>query len=76
MSRKFFVALTIIAVILTSFCVGDKKPLPEQEILPLQTDKAESLFDGIDGIIADTLNDGTEYAVYPAYPTKSAEPFV
>lgn len=84
MIRKFFVSLTIIAVILTSACVGDEKPSPEQKseqkseqkILPVSTVKAESPFDGIDGIIADTLNDGTEYAVYLAYPTKSTEPFI
>ncbi|MBR1647237.1 MAG: serine hydrolase [Selenomonadaceae bacterium] len=82
MFRKFFISLITIAVIFTSACVADEKlPPNEQKDVPTEqknfpTVKAESPFDGIDGIIAETLNDGTEYAVYLAFPTKSAEPFI
>ena len=79
MFRKFFLALTVIAVVFTSACVSDEKKSSEQKnssVINAPVVKAEPLFDNINGIIADTLNDGTEYAVYLAYPTKSAEPFI
>ena len=38
--------------------------------------KAQSPFADIDAKIAQHLNDGTEYAIYLAYPTKTSEAFI
>ena len=37
---------------------------------------AAQIFEDVDAKVARYLNDGTEYAVYLAFPTKSAEPFI
>lgn len=58
MLRKFFIALTACAIVMTSAC------------------KAQSPFADIDAKIAQHLNDGTEYAIYLAYPTKTSEAFI
>lgn len=77
MIRKFFLALTVVAVVLTSACVGDEKPKPEQKNFPtVKTVKAEPIFDDVNYKIEQYLNDGTEYSVYLAYPTKSNEAFI
>lgn len=74
MIRKFFLALTVIAVVMTSACVSDEKLSPEQKNFP--TVKAEPLFDDVNYKIEQYLNDGTEYSVYLAYPAKSPEAFI
>ena len=78
MIRKFFVALTAIAVIFTSACVSEEKiPAEEKNVQPtVPTVKAQSLFEDTQSKVAQYLNDGTEYAVYLAYPAKSAETFI
>ena len=58
--KKFLLALITVAVILTAACVG----------------KTQSPFDDTNAKIEQHLNDGTEYAVYLAYPTKSNEAFI
>ena len=74
MTRKFFLALMTIAVVLTSACVSDEKT----SIAPktISEVKAKPLFADINSKIAQYLNDGTEYAVYLAYPQKSDETFI
>ena len=74
MFSKFFFALMITAVILATTCIGDEKFSPEQKNFPAV--KAESIFADTNAKIAQYLNDGTEYAVYLAYPTKSTEAFI
>ena len=74
MLRKFFISLTIIAVVLTSACVGEEKLPAEQKNFPAV--KAQSLFDDTPAKVEQYLNDGTEYAVYLAYPAKSSETFI
>lgn len=74
MIRKFFLALMIIAVVLTSACIGEEKSPTEQKNFPEV--KAQSLFADVDYKIAQYLNDGTEYSVYLAYPQKSDETFI
>lgn len=78
MLRKFFIALMVIAVILTSACIGEEKLPVEQKNLPTNTPtvKAQSLFDDTPAKISQYLNDGTEYAVYLAYPAQSSETFI
>ena len=61
-------------VVLTSACASDDKHSAREETFP--TVKAQSPFDDTESKIAQYLNDGTEYAVYLAYPQKSAEPFI
>ena len=72
MFRKFFLALTIIATVVTAACVGDAKL--EQKNFPAVN--AESVFADTDAKVAQYLNDGTEYAVYLAYPQKSDKKFI
>ena len=74
MLRKFFIALTTIAIVLTSACVGEEKLPAEQKNFPAV--KAQSLFDDTPAKVEQYLNDGTEYAVYLAYPAKSSETFI
>lgn len=74
MLRKFFLALTTTALFMTTACVGDEKLPAEQKHLPAV--RAESLFADVNSKIAQYLNDGTEYSVYLAYPTKSEEVFI
>ena len=74
MLSKFFIALTAIAVILTSACVVEEKTPVEEKNFP--TVQAQSLFDDTTAKVEQYLNDGTEYAVYLAYPTKSSEVFI
>ena len=74
MLRKFFIALTTIAIVLTSACVGEEKLPTEQKNFPAV--KAQSLFDDTPAKVEQYLNDGTEYAVYLAYPAKSSETFI
>ena len=74
MLRKFFISLTIIAVVLTSACVGEEKLSAEQKNFPAV--KAQSLFDDTPAKVEQYLNDGTDYAVYLAYPAKSSETFI
>ncbi len=74
MLSKFFVALMIIAVIFTSACVGDEKISPAPKTVSKVA--AQPLFDDTPAKVAQYLNDGTEYAVYLAYPQKSSETFV
>lgn len=79
MMRKFFLALTVIAVIMTSACVGnDNKKISsyEQKTVAPAVAEAEYPFAELESKVAQYLNDGTEYAVYLAYPTKSVEIFV
>ena len=68
MIRKFFLALTITAVVFASACVSNEKNLPAI--------KAESLFADTSYKVEQYLNDGTEYAVYLSYPQKSSESFI
>ncbi len=74
MLRKFFLALSVITVVMTAACINNEKLPPEQKNFP--TVKAESVFDDTNAKIEQYLNDGTEYAVYLAYPTKSNEVFI
>jgi len=74
MFRKIFFALVAIAVLTTTACIGDEKFSPEQKNFPAV--KAESIYGDVNAKIAQHLNDGTEYAVYLAYPQKSSEEFI
>lgn len=74
MIRKFFLALMIIAVVLTSACISEEKSPAEQKNFPEV--KTQSPFADVDYKIAQYLNDGTEYSVYLAYPQKSDETFI
>lgn len=60
MFRKIFCALTATAIIMTSF----------------NAINAESIFDDTPAKVQQYLNDGTEYAVYLAFPQKSDEEFI
>ena len=73
MKRKIFLAATMTAVILFSGFVQEKSENPK--IFPkVSTVQAESnLFAGVEDKIYYTLNDGTEYSVFLAYPKKSDE---
>lgn len=71
--KKFPLALMIVAVMLTAACIGDENLPPEQK--NFSTVKAESIIDDTYKV-EQYLNDGTEYAVYLAYPTKSNEVFI
>ena len=48
----------------------------EPEPVPSTPPADRSVFDGVEQKIAQHLNDGTEYAVYLAYPQKSTETFI
>ncbi|MBR6013609.1 MAG: serine hydrolase [Selenomonadaceae bacterium] len=76
MKSKFFFSALMTAVIIFSGCVQEKTD--EQKIFPkVSTVKAESnLFAGVENKIYSTLNDGTEYAVFLAYPKKSSECYI
>ena len=80
MSRKLFIALMIIVVILTSACISEKifsaepKNIPEAPTTP--TIEEKPLFEDTPAKVAQYLNDGTDYAVYLAYPKKSSEAFI
>lgn len=80
MLRKFFLALTIIAVVLTTACISDEKtsldPITHLASKSVSEVKAAPLFADTEAKIAQYLNDGTDYAVYLAYPQKSSEAFV
>lgn len=79
MLRKFFLALTAIAVILTSACISDEKNSSEEKNFPAVEPvkaEAESLFADMNYKVSQYLNDGTEYAVYLAFPAKSSETFI
>ena len=73
MNKKIFCALATATVILFSGCVQE-----ENEIQKISSVKAAPnyLFDGVEEKIYATLNDGTEYAVFLAYPQKSEENFI
>ena len=74
MIRKFFLALTLIAVVMTSACISDEKTsLAPKNVSEV---KAAPLFADMNSKVAQYLNDGTEYAVYLAYPQKSEEAFI
>ena len=75
MPRKFFIALTAIAVVLTSACVSEEENLPAEQ-MTFPAVRAQSLFADTESKVAQYLNDGTEYAVYLAYPAKSTETFI
>lgn len=74
MIHKFFLALMIIALVLTSACDNDEKTSNEPKTVPEV--KATPLFADMKSKIEQYLNDGTEYAVYLAYPQKSEEAFI
>lgn len=74
MLSKFFIALTAIAVIITSAGIVEEKNPVEEKNFP--TVQAQLLFDDTPAKVKQYLNDGTEYAVYLAYPTKSSEVFI
>ena len=78
MSKKIFLTLTLTMAILFSGCVQEKTEPEKQNVLPtISTVKAESnLFEGVEDKIYSTLNDGTEYAVFLAYPKKSSESYI
>lgn len=44
--------------------------------IPVENTKNASVFDGIDSKVYGILNDGTEYAVYLAYPQKSSSVYI
>lgn len=71
MIRKIFLALTVGAVMVGTACVGSDT---SEKNFP--TVKAQSPFADTEEKIARYLNDGTEYAVYLAYPQKSSEAFI
>ena len=79
MLRKIFVALTICSMIFFTGC-GSEENSAESENLPpdAQTPKVEEkpLFDDTPAKVAQYLNDGTDYAVWLAFPKKSPEVFV
>ena len=89
MIRKFFLALVLAAVVLSSACFSGEKtasepntvkaeivePEPEEPV-PSAPPADRSVYDGVEQKIAQCLNDGTEYAVFLAYPQKSTETFI
>lgn len=48
----------------------------EEKILPVASAAEENLFVGMDSAVRNILNDGSEYAVYIAYPQKSQTPYI
>ena len=72
MIRKIFVALTVASVILTSACTApDESGGKTSSVV-----EAQSPYAGVESAIANHLNDGTEYAIYLAFPQKSSEKFI
>ena len=51
-------------------------PQAEEKILPVVQAAEENFFAGTESAIHSILNDGSEYAVYIAYPQKSQTPFM
>lgn len=74
MSRKFFLALTVIIIISASIVISGEKISQEEETFPVVN--AESLFSDTPNKVAQYLNDDTEYSVYLAYPAKSSETYI
>ena len=70
MLRKIFLALTIVVA---GAIVFNAEKTSEQNF---STVKAQSPFADTESKISQYLNDGTEYAVYLAYPQKSSEKFI
>ena len=70
----------ILAAIFISGCGEEEKPPDEPKIPPTvtQTEPIDEkpLFDDTPAKISKFLNDGTEYAVYLAFPKKSSEAFI
>lgn len=80
MTRKVFLVLMMIAVVLTAACISEEKTSLDH-VAPLESEsvsevKAAPSFADTEAKIAQYLNDGTEYAVYLAYPQKSSEAFI
>lgn len=81
MTKKIFATMILAFVILTSACLNEEKPpaAPEKPpAVPVETPEviAKPLFDDTPAKIAQYLNDGTDYAVYLAFPQKSSEAFI
>lgn len=77
MNKKIFFALATVAVILFSGCVQEENEIQKNSVkVSLVKAAPNYLFDGIEEKIYSTLNDGTEYAVYLAYPQKSPEAYI
>lgn len=76
--KKIFLIIMMTAAIFFSGCVQDEIKPEQQKIFPkVSTVKAYSnLFEGVEDKIYTTLNDGTEYSVFLAYPKLSAENFL
>ena len=76
MKQKLIIALGIMLAVLTSINMKDEFVADKPVSVEVKTVKAASIFDGVSGLIDETLNDGTEYSVYLAYPQKSSEVYV
>ena len=75
MKKKLILALMAM-MILTSACTTDEKQSSSSvpSVTPkISTAKAQGIFDGMDSSVEQILNDGSEYAVYLAYPNSSSE---
>ena len=77
MNKKKFFASMAAAVILFSGCVQEGS-VDSKNLTKVSSVKAapSGLFAGVEDKIYSTLNDGTEYAVYLAYPQKSSETYI
>ena len=62
----------------------EKKDLPSTKVeevsaeknIPVAEAAEENFFEGMDSSVRSILNDGSEYAVYIAYPQKSQTPYI
>lgn len=72
MKKKIILALAAL-VILTSACTNNQESAVSNVTPKISSAQASSLFDGMDAKVEEILNDGSEYAVYLAYPQSSSE---
>ena len=72
MKKKIILALTAL-MFLTSACTTNQESTVSNVVPKISSAQASSIFDGMDAKIEEILNDGSEYAVYLAYPQNSSE---
>ena len=78
MKKKLILALAAL-MILTSACTTttEKNDNQSPTLSPkISTAKASNLFNGMDSKVREILNDGSDYAVYLAYPQSSDEVYM
>lgn len=77
--KLFFAAMTVALIFgaLSLFKDSGEKSVEEKNISVASAAPAdENIYAGMQNAIYNTLNDGSEYAVYVAYPQKTSTPFL